>query len=67
MRGLTDALDPSILDEVDLSRRDPELDLYDPRNPNQPPYDLGYLERFRDAQVARNRKITGWEIGRAHV
>jgi pimeloyl-ACP methyl ester carboxylesterase len=59
---LTDALDPSILDEVDLSKRDPQLDLYDPSNPHQPPYDLDYLARFRDAQVARNRKITGWVL-----
>ena len=38
----------------------PGLDLYDPDNPNQPPYDSQFLERYRKAQVARNRRITQW-------
>lgn len=57
---LTECLDPSILDEVDPSRREREFDLYDPRSPNQPPYDEAYLARYRAAQVARNRRITHW-------
>jgi pimeloyl-ACP methyl ester carboxylesterase len=55
---LTESMDPSIVDESDPERRDPELDLYDPRNPNRPPYPADYVRRFRDAQVARNRRIT---------
>ena len=56
---MTEWLDASILDESDPTRRDPELDLYDPANPNQPPYTAEFLERYRSAQIARNRRITG--------
>ena len=38
---LTEWLDASILDESDPTKRDPELDLYNPDNPNQPPYTRG--------------------------
>lgn len=55
---LADFIDPSVLDEHDPTLRDPELDLYDPRNPNKPPYDSGYLEYFRAAQLARVRRRT---------
>jgi len=57
---LTEWMDASIVDEADLDRRDPELDLYDPRNPHQPPYTEAFLRRYREAQVARNRRITAW-------
>ncbi len=57
---LTEWLDASILDESDPSKRDPELDLYNPDNPNQPPYTQDFLERYRAAQIARNRRITKW-------
>ncbi|WP_235737673.1 alpha/beta hydrolase [Nocardioides alcanivorans] len=57
---LTEWMDPSILDESDPSRRDPELDLYNPDNPNQPPYSPEFLERYRAAQIDRNRRITAW-------
>jgi pimeloyl-ACP methyl ester carboxylesterase len=57
---LTEWMDASILDEHDPARRDPELDLYNPENPNQPPYSEAFLERYREAQVARNRRITTW-------
>jgi pimeloyl-ACP methyl ester carboxylesterase len=55
---LADFIDPSVLDEGDPTIRDPELDLYDPRNPNQPPYDADYLAYFRTAQLARIRRRT---------
>jgi pimeloyl-ACP methyl ester carboxylesterase len=61
---LTEWIDPSILDESDPSKRDPELDLYNPDNPNQPPYSADFLERFREAQIARNRRITAWVKGK---
>ncbi len=55
---IADFIDPSVLDEQDPTLRDPELDLYDPRNPNKAPYDAGYLEHFRAAQLARIRRRT---------
>ena len=59
---LTEWLDPSIVDEARPFERDPELNLYDPRNPNRPPYTQEYLARFRAAQVARNKRITDWAL-----
>ena len=59
-RLLADWIDPSVLDENAPDRRDPELDLYDPRNPNQPPYSTDYLAGFRAAQQARLRRRTAW-------
>ncbi len=61
---LTEWLDASILDESDPSKRDPDLDLYNPDNPNQPPYSPEFLERYRAAQIARNRRITKWVTGK---
>ncbi|MGE0385152.1 MAG: alpha/beta hydrolase [Gammaproteobacteria bacterium] len=57
---LSQTIDPSVLDEADPDRRDPELDLYDPANPNQPPYTAAYIERYRAAQLARMRRRTAW-------
>jgi dienelactone hydrolase len=57
-RVLCDCLDPSIVEEAAVPVRDRELDLYDPSNPNQPPYSEDFLARFRDAQLARMRRIT---------
>jgi pimeloyl-ACP methyl ester carboxylesterase len=55
---LRDFIDPSVLDEANPDIRDVELDLYDPRNPNQPPYPPDYLEYFRSQQSARIRRRT---------
>jgi pimeloyl-ACP methyl ester carboxylesterase len=55
---LTEWMDASITDETRPYERDPELNLYDPVNPNQPPYSAGFLETYRTAQVERNRRIT---------
>jgi hypothetical protein len=57
---LSEWLDPSVLDEDRPERRDVELDIYDPRNPNQPPYSPDFIQRFRDAQLARMRRRTAW-------
>ncbi|MDH5519651.1 MAG: alpha/beta hydrolase, partial [Acidimicrobiia bacterium] len=57
---LTEWIDPSVLDETRPFDREPSLNLYDPANPNQPPYSAEFLARYREAQVARNRRITGW-------
>lgn len=55
---LADFIDPSVIDENNPALRDAELDVYDPRNPNQPPYSPEFLARFRDAQLARMRRRT---------
>ena len=57
---LTEWIDPSVVDEAHPFERDPELNLYDPTNPNQPPYDAAFLDRYAEAQRARNRRITAW-------
>lgn len=57
---LTEWLDPSVTDEMRPFDRDPELNLYDPANPNQPPYSDAFIARYREAQIARNRRITAW-------
>jgi len=59
-RLLTGQIDPSVLDELDPDKRDPSLDIYDPANPAQPPYTSAFIERYRAAQIARNRKISAW-------
>ncbi|GBG25008.1 Hypothetical Protein FCC1311_012252 [Hondaea fermentalgiana] len=56
----TEWIDPSVLDESDPSKRDRDLDVFDPANPNQPPYSPEYIARFRQAQIERNRRITRW-------
>ena len=60
---LTEWLDPSVLDETDPDKRDPEFDIYSPDCPHQPPYSTEFVARFRDAQRARNRRITDWAQG----
>jgi alpha-beta hydrolase superfamily lysophospholipase len=55
---LADWIDPSVRGEDMPDDRDPELDLYDPRN--RPPYSREFLERFRAAQLARVRRRTAW-------
>ena len=57
---LTEWIDPSIADETRPFERDPALNVYDPANPDQPPYSDVFVARFRAAQVARNRRITDW-------
>lgn len=59
-RIFTEWLDPSISDEARPDVRDRDLNLYDPSNPNQPPYSAQFLTAFAAAQIARNRRITAW-------
>lgn len=56
---LTEWLDASIRNESDPDDRDAALDLYDDAAP-RPPYDAVFLDRYRTAQIARNRRITAW-------
>ena len=55
---LTEWLDPSILDEDRPFERDRDLNIYAADGPRQPPYDAAFVARFREAQLARNRRIT---------
>ncbi|MDR6858456.1 alpha/beta hydrolase [Variovorax guangxiensis] len=61
---LAEAIDPCVRDEANPDDRDVELDIYDPRNPNQPPYSQEYVARYRAAQLARMRRITSWAKGK---
>lgn len=55
---MTEWLDPSVTDEDKPYERDVSLNIYDPGCPDQPPYSAAFVERFRAAQIARNRRIT---------
>jgi alpha-beta hydrolase superfamily lysophospholipase len=57
---LADWIDPSVRNEDNPDDRDPELDIYNPRNPNQPPYSKQFLDRFHAAQLTRIRRRTAW-------
>jgi pimeloyl-ACP methyl ester carboxylesterase len=59
-RMLSEWIDPSVVDELDPDRRDLELDIYNPKCPNQPPYTAEFIARFRAAQLARMRRRTAW-------
>src|SRR3954452_8302854 len=55
---LTGWMDPAVVDEFDPVATDPELDMFNPAN--GPPYEPEFVERYREAQRARNRRITEW-------
>ena len=57
-RTLTEWMDASVVDELHPDRRDSTLDVYNPNN--GPPFSAAFLERYRAAQIARNRRITAW-------
>lgn len=57
---LTEWIDPSVIDEADPSVRDPELDIYAADAVHRPPYSRDFIVRFREAQRARNHRITAW-------
>jgi pimeloyl-ACP methyl ester carboxylesterase len=57
---MTEWLDPSILDEKKPFERDPSLNIYDPACPEKAPYSPEFVKRFREAQIARNRRITAF-------
>ena len=54
----TNWLDPSVTDELDPTSVDPELDLYSPDR--SLPLDAEFVARYRQAQRARNQRITDW-------
>jgi hypothetical protein len=55
---LTHSLDASVVDEADPLSRDAALDMFD--DDNGPPYEPSFVERYRQAQQARNDRITDW-------
>lgn len=55
---LTAWFDPSVTDESDPLSVDSELNMYDPIN--GPPYSDEFIGRYRQAQIARNHRITDW-------
>lgn len=57
---LSEAIDPSVLDENNPDLRDPELDVFNPANLNQPPYSADFIAHYRKAQLARMRRRTAW-------
>lgn len=59
-RMLSEWIDPSVTDENDPDTRDLELDIYNPKCPNQPPYTPDFVKAFRAAQLQRLRRRTAW-------
>ncbi|WP_226858461.1 alpha/beta hydrolase family protein [Diaphorobacter aerolatus] len=57
-RMLAEWIDPSVLDENNPERIDPELDLYAPDR--RTPFDADFLAHFRSAQRARLQRRTDW-------
>ncbi len=55
---LTNWMDGSVTDETDALAVDPELDPF--AEHNGPPFSPEFVQRYRDAQVARNHAITDW-------
>jgi 3-hydroxy-9,10-secoandrosta-1,3,5(10)-triene-9,17-dione monooxygenase len=59
---LSRLIDPSVVDESDPYATDPALDMYNPDNgfvmpPASSKYSAEFLERYRDAQLARLRRL----------
>jgi len=59
---LTQWLDPSIVDEADQDYRDAHLNLYDPKNPCQPPI---ALHLFTSTAVPSEQEISVFLLGRS--
>lgn len=57
---LLDSIDPSVRHEHNPDDRIRELDIYDPANPNQPPYSADFIAEYRRAQRARIDRIRAW-------
>ena len=59
-RVLRHWIDGAVTDESDPYATDPELDLYAPGR--TAPLDPEWVERYRDAQLARMRRIDAWAL-----
>ncbi len=51
-------IDPAVIEEGDPVASDPALDMFNPDN--GPPYGEAFMRVYRDAQLARNRRIEAW-------
>jgi pimeloyl-ACP methyl ester carboxylesterase len=58
-------LDPAIHDEHQPFERDASLDMYDPQN--GPPFSDEFVQRYRAAQIERNRRISRWAEQQLHT
>lgn len=54
----TEFLDAVVRNEADPFDRDPDLDIFDPRH--GPPFSADFVDKYRAAQITRNRRITAW-------
>lgn len=54
----TEWLDAAIVDELQPFVRDPQLDMFNPDN--GPDYSAEFITRYREAQLARSRRIDDW-------
>lgn len=57
-RCLLDWIDPSVIDESDPDRRDPQFDLYTSARKSEAPFPADWLAAYQGAQLQRIRKIT---------
>jgi pimeloyl-ACP methyl ester carboxylesterase len=57
---LTAWLDPAVTDESDPLSNDATLSMY--HAPNGPPYAAAFVAEYREAQRARNERITRWAV-----
>lgn len=55
-------IDPSVPSEASPWEVTAELDMFDPKH--GPPYDRGWLRRYREAQAARLARIEDWVLAR---
>ncbi|HEX4294050.1 MAG TPA: hypothetical protein VHZ29_07945 [Rhizomicrobium sp.] len=55
---LTNWMDASVVDEADPVKTDASLDPFDAAN--GPPFSAEFIARYRQEQIARNRRITYW-------
>lgn len=53
-------MDPSVTDETDPISVDSSLDMY--AEDNAPPFTAEFVVRYREAQLARNRRISEWAL-----
>lgn len=60
-RVLRHWIDGAVVDEADPYATDPDLDLYAPDR--TVPLDREWVARYRDAQLARMRRIDAWALG----